>query len=298
MHFDRTRFFQGYTAAFAAPSQSQQAGLQALLAAVEADPDVSDLRWLAYMFATVKHECADTWRPIEEYGRGKGHKYGVPVTVTDPQGNQYTNVYYGRGYVQLTWDWNYKAMGQALGNRLLYQPELALQPAVAYAIMSQGMRKGSFTGKKLGDYINANGADYVNARKIINGLDQAQRIAGYASALEKVLRDSVVAAVPGVPMPAPATAPAPTPAPAPAAPAAGTAPVFSVAASGLNVRSGPGAQNAPVAGSPLPAGTLVDGLEDQAGWKRVRAHGSVNGVAGVTGWVAASFLHPAVAAPA
>ena len=80
--------------------------------------------------------------------------------------------------------------------------------------------------------------------------------------------------------------------------AAGAAPVFSVAASGLNVRSGPGAQNAPVAGSPLPAGTLVDGLEDQSGWKRVRAHGTVNGVAGVTGWVAASFLHPAVVAPA
>ena len=35
--------------------------------------------------------------------------------------------------------------------------------------------------------------DYVNARRIINGTDVADRIAGYATKLEAMLRQSVVA---------------------------------------------------------------------------------------------------------
>ena len=217
MRFDRTKFFDAYTSAFGALKQSQKDGLDALLAAAERDGEITDIRWLAYMFATVKHECAGTWRPIEEYGKGKGRKYGQPVTVTDAAGKEYTNVYYGRGYVQLTWDYNYRAMGSALKNRLLYEPQLALDAEVAYEIMSLGMRKGSFTGRKLADYIHDGACDYVQARKIINGLDQAERIAGYAQKLEAILRGSAVAAVPGTPaapqpvapmMPSPGIAPA------------------------------------------------------------------------------------------
>jgi predicted chitinase len=286
MRFDRQKFFDAYTAAFGTLKPDPQAGLDALLTAAEADQDITDIRWLAYMLATVKHECAGTWRAIEEYGKGKGRKYGTPVTVTDPEGRSFTNVYYGRGFVQLTWKDNYQTMGQALKNRLVYEPALALNSDVAYRIMSLGMRKGSFTGKKLADYIAGDKCDYVNARKIINGLDQAERIAGYATKLEAVLRASAVAAVPGgVPTLQPA-APAPA---APAAPAAGA--TFKVTADSLNIRSGPSASSA-LAGNSLPKGTVVQGLEDNGGWKRVTVQGS-----GVTGWVSAKFL-AAVAAPA
>jgi len=169
----------------------------------------------------------------------------------------------------------------------VYEPELALQADIAYRIMSHGMRKGSFTGKKLGDYITASGCDYVNARKIINGLDQADRIAGYATKLEAALRASVVAAVPGgVPTPQPAA-----PAAQPAAPAA-AGQAFTVNADSLNVRSGPGASNGLVAGSPLARGTHVEGLEDNGGWKRIRAAN------GAIGWVSAQFLAPSAPAPA
>ena len=282
MKIDRAKFVAGYTAAFKAPTDSQKAGLNALLDAMEADTDITDVRWLAYMLATVKHECADTWKAIEEYGKGKDRKYGVPVTVTDPEGKSYTNVYYGRGYVQLTWEENYRNMGTALKNRLLYEPALALNADIAYQIMSRGMRKGSFTGKKLETYISGDTCDYFNARRIINGTDQAQRIADYATKLEQVLRDSIAAAVPGgVPTLAP-EAPAPTPAPAPAASAA---PRFTVTASSLNVRSKPDKAASPVAGSPLANGTVVEGFEDSGSWKRIR---SVD--RGVTGWVSASYL--------
>jgi hypothetical protein len=189
---DREKFFHGYRTAFGRLGQSQVEGLNALLAAAEADPTLSDLRWLAYMFSTVQHECAGTWRPIEEYGKGAGRPYGTPVVVTDPQGKKHRNVYYGRGYVQLTWRSNYEKMGRLLKNRLLYNPALALRPAVAYRIMSLGMRRGIFTGKKLGDYIAGARRDYVNARRIINGRDQAEKLARNAVKFEKILRNSVI----------------------------------------------------------------------------------------------------------
>jgi N-acetylmuramoyl-L-alanine amidase len=53
----------------------------------------------------------------------------------------------------------------------------------------------------------------------------------------------------------------------------------------LNVRSGPGAGNATVAGSPLQAGAIVRGTEDSDRWKRIRAEGG-----NVAGWVSAQFL--------
>jgi hypothetical protein len=170
-------------------SASRREGLSFLLRVLATDSDIADLRWAAYMLATVKHECADTWRPIEEYGRGAGHKYGEPVEVTGADGTKYVNAYYGRGYVQLTWKDNYLEIGQALGmgDELALHPERALEPEIAYRIMSLGMRKGTFTGKSLSKYISAGTADYLNARRIINGQDQADAIAGYARRFETML---------------------------------------------------------------------------------------------------------------
>jgi hypothetical protein len=172
------------------------AGMQSILENIAEDPDVTDIRWAAYMLATVKRECANKWLPLEEFGKGKGRPYGVPVKVTDAESTTYTNTYYGRGYVQLTWKANYANMGAklGLGNLLVLHPEHALEPATAYKIMSFGMRHGSFTGKKLADFIHDNVADYVNSRRIINGLDHAQDIAGYAQSFEALLRKNTKAA--------------------------------------------------------------------------------------------------------
>lgn len=182
-----TQFKQQQKKAF---KTSAVAGLQAILEAMQEDPDLTDMRWAAYMLATVQRECANQWQPIEEFGKGKGKPYGVPVKVVDADGVTHTNTYYGRGYVQLTWKANYANMSSklGLGNTLLIHPEHALEPQTAYRIMSFGMRHGSFTGKKLGDFIHDNVCDYVNSRKIINGLDHAQEIAGFAQNFEQLLR--------------------------------------------------------------------------------------------------------------
>jgi hypothetical protein len=75
---------------------------------------------------------------------------------------------------------------------LVNNPALALQPGTAYKIMSLGMTRGLFTGKKLPDYLNDEKADYVDARRIINGLDRAELIAGYSEKFEKILSGSLI----------------------------------------------------------------------------------------------------------
>jgi hypothetical protein len=86
----------------------------------------------------------------------------------------------GRGFVQITGrricaDWS-----KRLGVDLLKEPQLAEQPAIASQIIVEGMLLGAFTGKKLSDYITLKRSDFVNAGRIVNGMDRAELIAGYA----------------------------------------------------------------------------------------------------------------------
>jgi hypothetical protein len=193
-----------YQAVYGELTPSQTAGLTAILEAIAADRDVTDVRWAAYMLATVKWECGDTWRPIEEFSKGKGRPYGEPAPFTSADGIKHNHVYYGRGYVQLTHLGNYREVGRQIGleDRLAAQPELALDPKVAYRIMSHGMRKGTFTGVGLKKFIAAGTCDYVNARRIINGTDQAARIADFARRLQIILLASITTAA-GATLPSP-----------------------------------------------------------------------------------------------
>jgi hypothetical protein len=153
-------------------TEGQVSGTTVLLDAWFAGYANQDIRWLAYALATAYHETARTMQPIEEYGRGRGRAYGMP----DPTTHQ---VYYGRGYVQLTWIGNYRKMGSLLGLDLVGHPELALVPVHAAAILYSGMTMGIFTGEKLADFFGETTNDPVYARRIINGTDCAQEIAGY-----------------------------------------------------------------------------------------------------------------------
>lgn len=63
---------------------------------------------------------------------------------------------------------------------LVKNPELALDVKNCVKILLHGMLNGSFTGKKLSDYFNKDKGDWINARRIINVLDKASLISGYA----------------------------------------------------------------------------------------------------------------------
>ena len=167
LNFDKIRPMFG-----GSMTQSQVDGLNSIMAAIN-DFGIQSQRFAAYILATPFHETAKTMQPIREIGLGKAYKYGIPDPITH-------QAYYGRGYVQLTWKYNYDKFGKLLVVDLVNKPDLALQPDISAKIMMIGMVKGLFTGKKLSDYITPDKTDFVNARRIINGTDKAQLIAGYA----------------------------------------------------------------------------------------------------------------------
>ena len=92
--------------------------------------------------------------------------------------------------MQLTWYENYERMGRILGIPLLEHPELALDTEISAKILVVGMTKGLFTGKKLADYFNSEKEDWINARRIVNGLDRASDIANHSKKFLHCIRMS------------------------------------------------------------------------------------------------------------
>ena len=181
---DRDTFFPSVRASLFGGNlnQSQVDGMNYLLDVWEMyfeEPNPRDgQKWLAYCLATVFHETAKTMQPIEEYGKGKGKSYGVPA-------GPYGQIYYGRGHVQLTWETNYKKGQERLDKyynvvaELWPKPQLMLQNEISALVLYDGMSVGWFTGVGLPKYFNSTVEDPVNARRIVNGTDQANTIAGY-----------------------------------------------------------------------------------------------------------------------
>lgn len=135
----------------------------------------------AYVFATAYHEAYNPSvpnsriTPIKEFG---GESY--------LKSKKYYP-YFGRGFVQLTWKENYRKQGLRIGKDLVAYPDLVLDMNVASDILVWGMKHGEFTGRKLSDYIDSGKKDYVQARRIINGMDKANQIAGYARRFEAII---------------------------------------------------------------------------------------------------------------
>jgi predicted chitinase len=196
-HMSTERFASLYGRHFGQPSAASLAGLKSLFNNILYDEDIYDIRWGAYMLATVKRETG-TFLPIEEdpalWGQHVGPgQYAREITIKDETGANVTNRYYGRGYIQLTWQDNYRKLGERLGleRALEYHPENAMDSDTAYAIASIGMREGLFRHdtqnrvETLSRYIQGAFCDYHNARNIINGaLDAADEIEKYAIAFE------------------------------------------------------------------------------------------------------------------
>jgi len=254
-----------------------------LLRLIGNDPGIVDIRWAAYMLATVMWETTSpivweewakdkkgkplidkkgkaimvkrrawlmTMAPVDEIGHGKGRRYQDPVKVavlcdgsvriTEQDGDQFListigvvkklkkgakmgadadgpiskiyldddgteHIYYGRGYVQLTWWSNYAQSGIAIGRGfdLLLDPDLVKEAAVAYMLMSHGMRTGEgfANGHKFSEFFSGQSRNYKGARKMVNGTDKAEEIAKLAEAFEKVLFEALPTMLPSSRMP-------------------------------------------------------------------------------------------------
>lgn len=152
-----------------------------------ADPRITDPRWAAYLLATVQHETAGRYAPIREFGTAerftalyeRNRRLAVQLGNDRPgDGARYC----GRGYVQITGRANYRFAATRLLVDLEGNPDLALQPDIAYDLLVLGTVEGWYTrGRhKLATHIEGERCDWINARRIINGVDRAVLIAGYA----------------------------------------------------------------------------------------------------------------------
>ncbi|VEF33263.1 peptidoglycan-binding domain-containing protein [Stenotrophomonas muris] len=124
------------------------------------DNGVTDHRQIAYVLATAQHESRDFAAPEEDWGR----KQAVDLRYFGGE------EYFGRGFAHLTHVNNYERLGEALGmgRELVEHPERAAQADIATKVLVVGMRDGLF-GARLSDNVNANHADYRQARASVNG---------------------------------------------------------------------------------------------------------------------------------
>ena len=161
-------------------TQKQVDSINAIISECERQ-GVDNLSQVAYILATAYHECYNPRHPetrltpIVEFGGEvylKSKKY-YP--------------YYGRGFSQLTWHDNYQKESKRLGIDLLNNPELILDIPTAANSHVYCMAHGIYTGKKLSNYINDTGIDFISARKIVNGKDKAELISGYANSFYSCL---------------------------------------------------------------------------------------------------------------
>lgn len=223
MKFNREIFYDEFRKWRGVVLPQQVKGLNFLLDCIENDPHVARLDWTAYMLATTMHETAFTFMPVHEYGPHKYFvsRYGSQTKVGQRLGNDTPEEgydYAGKGFPQTTGEDNYEKSEIALrreypaliadfekrtGKKFdltvgdqpndKADPQNMLDPQIAYAVMSYGMRSGMFTGLSLKKYFNQTVQDWEGARRIINGTDKAAAIAKYGQIFYAILKKAFIA---------------------------------------------------------------------------------------------------------
>jgi hypothetical protein len=154
-----------------------------------ADAGLHGANQYAYMLATAERESHLGNMPDEDRSdKWFNNHYGPQTAKGQELGNTQKGdgaLYHGRGLVQITGRRNYADWTQRLNDQgvkvdgadadLVNHPEQAKDPKIAAKIAAEGMRDGTFTTRKLGDYVNDDKTDYVNARRVINGKDDFSR---------------------------------------------------------------------------------------------------------------------------
>ena len=182
---------------------AQKTGINLILDEWEKTPNPGDLEGLAYVLAGVLHETGGRMQPIIEttgprdtkpvsvdtaiarlesaFARGQLPWVKFPYWRKDAQGLSWL----GRGTIQNTHKANYTKLAKRFGVSLDTDPDLILRdPALDARITVWGHIEGIWTGKKLDSF---RGRPYREWRPIVNGMDKADLIAGYAYAFGAAL---------------------------------------------------------------------------------------------------------------
>lgn len=180
-------------------TQDQVDGLNTILDTLNSvEFRVTDKRVAAYIFATSFWETGRTMQAVKEKTDKTGEQYffrmydieGSRPKVAQRLGNTVPGdgiKFAGRGQVQLTGRTNYTNMGKYLNLDLVNNPDLLLDTETSAKVLVYGMLKGSFTGVSVYKYITSVKTDYLNARRVINGIDKAKEIEAIAKSFERAI---------------------------------------------------------------------------------------------------------------
>ncbi|CAB4120774.1 hypothetical protein UFOVP5_11 [uncultured Caudovirales phage] len=183
---DKSAFYASVRAGILGPTlePGEFTGCEAILTAMAGLP----VAHCAYALATAYHETARTMQPVRE---------AYWLSEAWRKANLRYWPWYGRGYVQLTWEVNYQraddeaaAAGLIDKGDLMADPDLAMRLNLAAFIMRRGMTEGWFTGRTLAKCLPdrlGTVAQFTAARRIINGTDKASSIAAYAEQFQNAL---------------------------------------------------------------------------------------------------------------
>lgn len=105
------------------------------------------------MIGTVAVETAHTFEPVRE-------AYWLDENWRAANLRYYP--WYGRGFVQLTWQSNYERYGKMIGVDLLSDPDLAMRPDVAALVMAAYFRDK-------GVDLACNARDWSEVRRLVQG---------------------------------------------------------------------------------------------------------------------------------
>ncbi len=160
--------------------------LQLLISQWEANDATGDDRKLANILATAMLESGRTFQSVNEN----------LSTGYFPAGYAPTG-YWGRGFVQLTHEYNYEDMGTELGVDMTGDDErrIAALPTISAYTTANGMLDGDFTGRDLNRYLTstqnedgeweqeaASDNDWFNSRRVVNGVSSDPEEHSYQAA--------------------------------------------------------------------------------------------------------------------
>ena len=181
MMFDKGQFYASVRHGILGPTiePNELAGCEAILTAMAGTP----LSHCAYALATAYHETARTMQPVRE---------AYWLSEAWRKANLRYWPWYGRGFVQLTWQKNYERADKELGllDSLIHNADWAMELPIAAQIMRRGMEEGWFTAHTLAKHLPerlGTEPQFEGARRIINGTDKAASIAAYAMQFQDAL---------------------------------------------------------------------------------------------------------------
>lgn len=223
MQFDHKKFFENFKPWYRGATglsldATKVQDLDFILTQIESYPQWQTVEQAAYLLATIHvetfwPESGSRYAPIKEGGT-KAYfikRYWTNTKIRAELGNKSQYDAYarsGRGYVQSTGLKNDIRSDKEIRSNLpqvitefeattgqkfdlIAHPEQMLNPYISFAALTLAMFGGWYTGKKITTYISGKVKDYKNSRRVINGVDRAVEIAGYAEGLEDVLRNSL-----------------------------------------------------------------------------------------------------------